>query len=102
MSIFTKRDEILLRRCGDQWTTETNGDPVCFYGIFDAEVVLVSDATGNIVSVSRSVLTTLTRIAKNFSTMQHLTDHTGVIWYVRESIPVNDGAMSQVHLVEHP
>jgi hypothetical protein len=99
---FNRALAFMMKRTGDQWTTTLNEECVTFNGIFDAENRLEDDATGNSVLITGSVLTVETSIAKHFAFNQALTDDTGTVWYCREVLKIDDGALSRCTIVESP
>lgn len=102
MSLFTKYLNCSIRRLGSLWETSIANECVKFYGVFDAENRLEVDGSGMNVLVAGSALQCETRIAKDFAYNQPLTDEHGTIWYAREVMKIDDGAISRVVLVEDP
>ena len=100
--LFNKYLRPTMRRAGSEWSATYNGEAIYFYGVFDAENKLEVDGAGLNVLVAGCVLTCESRIAKNFTYNQQLTDDCGDIWYAREVMKVNDGEYSRVTLVEKP
>lgn len=97
-TLFQKSTAMMLRRTGDLWSAELDGEFTEFYGVFDAENRLEDDNTGMPVLIAGSVVTVLTSVAKKFSFDHELTDQNGSIWLCREVVRIDDGFLSRCHL----
>lgn len=91
---------MMLKRTGDQWSTQTDNECVPFWAVFDAENRLEDDNSGLPVLIQGSVITVLSSVAKKWTYGQELEDHNGDVWTVREVIKVDDGTLSRVTVVE--
>lgn len=91
---------MMLRRTGELWTTEIDGECVEFYGIFDDEEGLENDATGKPVVVRRAVLLTETKVARKFGFKHVLKDEDDVSWHVHETLKESDGSLTRCVIVE--
>lgn len=89
---------MMLKRTGNRWTATIDGEPLEFYGVFDAENRLEDDNTGLPVLIAGSVVTVESSVARRFDYNQELTDSDGGVWYVREVIKTDDGSLSRCNL----
>lgn len=102
MSIWTRAINYQLRKMGSVWEATIDGECQQFYGIFDAENRLQEDGSGMQVLIAGSVLTVNSDIAKHFGFNHQLKDERGTVWYCREVLKVDDGALSRCTLTEKP
>lgn len=85
----------MLRVAGETWTVESDGAE--FLAILD-ENRQVEDSIGAVKLVT--MLTCLTSATKDFSRQTELRSPTDRLYKVREWLAVDDGALSQVHIVK--
>lgn len=100
MSAFDRFITSAFRRVGSLWEASIDSECTTFYGVFDAENRLESDATGMNVIIAGSVLHAPTSIAHKLTYGQTITDDKGKEWIVRDILRIDDGAVSRISLVE--
>lgn len=99
MSIWNRGITSMLRRAGEEWSTDIDGECVTFSAVFDQENRL-EDANGGQVLIAGSVVVVESSVAKKFVRQQELTNPDGDVWYVREVLKTDDGKLSRVSIVE--
>jgi len=102
MSKWTKSLTLQLKMAGTKWKTDVDGECISFYGIFDAENRLETDDTGMQVLIAGSAVTLKSEIAEKFVFNQQLIDEKDTVWFVREVMKMEDGALSKCNITEKP
>lgn len=102
MSKWTKSLNLQLRMAGTKWKADVEGECLSFYGIFDAENRLETDDTGMQVLIAGSKVTVKSDLAEKFTFNHELTDENDTVWYVREVMKMEDGALSICNITEKP
>lgn len=102
MSVFDKSLVMMLRRIGESWEATIDGECVHFFGCFDAENRLETDATGQQILLTGSVVTMAWTTAKRLTFGQIIKRESDTSeWVIRETIRQDDGQLARVSVVEN-